>query len=48
MKDDLIAYKERWWAVAAIETQELRETSMAQKRQQLNAIISPLDALQYL
>lgn len=36
----MIAYKERWKAVAAIEQQELRETSMAQKWQQLNAIIA--------
>ena len=40
LRDDLIAYKERWKAVAEIEQQELRETSMAQKWQQLNAIIA--------
>jgi hypothetical protein len=40
LREDLIAYKERWNAVAEIEQQELRETSMAQKWQQLNAIIA--------
>jgi len=40
LREDLIAYKERWKAVAEIEQKELRETTMAQKWQQLNAIIA--------
>jgi hypothetical protein len=40
LKDDVIAYKERWRAVAEIEEQELRRTSIETKWRQLNAIIS--------
>jgi len=40
LKDDWIAYKDRWRAVADIEKQELRATSVETKWQQLNSIIS--------
>jgi hypothetical protein len=40
LKDDVIAYKERWRAVAEIEEQELRRTSIETKWLQLNSIIS--------
>ena len=40
LKDDVIAYKERWRAVAEIEEQELRSSSIETKWRQLNAIIS--------
>jgi hypothetical protein len=40
LKDDVIAYKERWRAVAEIELQELRKTSVETKWRQLNSIIS--------
>jgi len=38
-KDDWIAYQDRWRAVADIEKQELRETPIETKWQQLNSII---------
>jgi hypothetical protein len=40
LKDDVIAYKERWKAVAEIEEQELRTTSISMKWRQLNSIIN--------
>jgi hypothetical protein len=39
-KDDWIAYQDRWRAVAEVELQELRSTSIETKWQQLNSIIS--------
>ena len=39
-KDDWIAYQDRWRAVAEIEKQELRTTSVETKWKQLNSIIS--------
>jgi hypothetical protein len=39
-KDDWIAYQRRFRAVAEIELQELRSTSMETKWRQLNSIIS--------
>ena len=38
-KSMLTAYKNRWEAVAEIEATELRQTSMAQRWQQLNALV---------
>lgn len=40
LKDDMIAYQDRWRAVAEIELQELRITSIETKWRQLNSIIS--------
>jgi hypothetical protein len=39
LKGDLIAYQERWRAVAEIELEELRKTSIETKWQRLNSII---------
>ena len=39
LKEDAIAYKERWRAVAEVELQELRSTSMETKWRQLNSIV---------
>jgi len=39
MKDDVIAYRDRWRAVADIELHELRSTSIETKWYQLNSII---------
>ncbi len=39
-EDDLIAYKERWRAVAEVELQELRSTPIEMKWRQLNSVIS--------
>ncbi len=38
-KSMLTAYQNRWEAVAEIEAAELRQTSMAQRWQQLNALV---------
>lgn len=40
LKDDLIHYRARWQAVAKIELEELRKTSVETKWQQLNSIIN--------
>jgi hypothetical protein len=40
LKYDLIANKEHWRAVAEIEREELRTTSIEKKWQQLNSIIN--------
>jgi hypothetical protein len=40
VKDDWIAYQRRFRAVAEVELQELRSTSMETKFQQLNSIVS--------
>ena len=40
LQDEMVAYKERWRAVAEIELQELRSTSIEKKWQQLNSIIN--------
>lgn len=40
LKEDMILYRDRWQAVAEIEQEELRRTSIETKWQQLNAIIS--------
>jgi len=40
LKVDVIAYKERWKAVAEIEEQELRIISISMKWRQLNSIIN--------
>jgi len=40
LKDELIAYKERWKVVAEIEEHELRTTSISMKWRQLNSIIN--------
>jgi hypothetical protein len=40
LKDDVIAYKERWRAVAEIEQEEQRTISIETKWRQLNSIIS--------
>ncbi len=39
MKDDLIAYRRRWEAVAEVERDELRRTPIEMKLKQLNSII---------
>jgi hypothetical protein len=39
LKDDMIAYRERWQAVAEIELQEFRAATIETKWQQLNSII---------
>jgi len=39
-KEDWIAYQDRWRAVAEVELQELRSTSVETKWRQLNSIIS--------
>jgi hypothetical protein len=38
-KDDLLAYRERWQAVAEIERREMQAASTQLRWQQLNAII---------
>lgn len=40
LKEDVIAYKERWRTVAEVELKELQSTSVETKGQQLNSIIS--------
>jgi hypothetical protein len=39
MNEDMKAYRARWQAVAEIELQELRSTSIELRWQQLNAVI---------
>ena len=39
-KDDWIAYQDRWQAVAIVELQELRATTVETKWRQLNSIVS--------
>lgn len=39
-KDDWIAYRDHWRAIAAVELQELRATSVEMKWRQLNSIVS--------
>jgi hypothetical protein len=39
LRDDMIAYRARWQAVAEIELQEQRAASFESRWQQLNAII---------
>lgn len=39
MKEEMIAYRDRWQAVAGIERQELQEASLDERWQQLNAVI---------
>ena len=40
LKEDMFLYRDRWQAVAEIEQEELRRTSIEMKWQQLNAIIN--------
>lgn len=39
MNEEMIAYRDRWQAVAEIERQELQEASLDERWQQLNAVI---------
>ena len=39
-KDDWIAYQDRWQAVAIVELQELRATTVETKWRQLNSIVN--------
>lgn len=39
MNEEMIAYRDRWLAVAEIEQQELRRASIDERWQQLNAVI---------
>jgi hypothetical protein len=39
LKEDMIAYRDRWQAVAEIERQELQAASIELRWQQLNAVI---------
>jgi hypothetical protein len=39
LKDDMIAYRDRWQAVAEIERQELRNASIELRWRQLNSVI---------
>lgn len=38
-KDDFVAYRDRWQAVAEVERQELRSASAELRWQQLNAVV---------
>ena len=38
-KDDFVAYRDRWLAVAEVERQELRSASANLRWQQLNAVV---------
>lgn len=39
MNEEMRAYRDRWQAVAEIERQELQRASLAERWQQLNAVI---------